>query len=148
MKIKPLEKDLAGRYDLADVPQKINEIINLLNNSFITNDPDTVYGEVGGPISVNLSEVGYLTCDRLTPLTNETTCELTIDHFDNMIEGGGLYAGISCPKCGAKYFEIGSSYCTTVYYPTIIKDGINITTDHNKSVTTYTCCECGHSWEE
>ena len=67
----------------------------------------------------------------------------------NMVEGaGGIYNNIKCPKCGAKYFEVGSSYCTAVYYPTIIKDGVDINPNRNKSVTTYTCCECGHRWEE
>ena len=147
MKIKKLEKH-NGKYELAELPDKINEIIDLLNNSFITQDPDTVYGEVGRPFTVDLSCVDSLTCDRLTPLTNETTCKLTIDHIDNMIEGGGLYDGIKCPKCGAKHFEVGPSVSTCVYYPTIIKDGVNINPDRNKCVTTYTCCECGHKWKE
>lgn len=90
-----------------------------------------------------------ITSDRLTPLTNKTTCEMSVDHLMNMIEGGGsIYDNIKCPKCGAKYFEVGSSYCTAVYYPPIIKDGININPDCNKSVTNYTCCECGHRWKE
>lgn len=141
MKIKKLEKH-NGKYDLADVPEKINEIIELLNNSFITNDPGTIYGEVTESLST-------ISCDILTPLTNETTCELSVDHLMNMVESAGsIYDNIKCPKCGEKYFEVGSSYCTAVYYPIIIKDGVNINPDRNKSVTTYTCCECGHIWEE
>ena len=35
MKIKPLQKDSAGRYDLYDVPEKINEIIELLKENEI-----------------------------------------------------------------------------------------------------------------
>lgn len=90
-----------------------------------------------------------ITSDRLTPLINETTCELDVDHLINMIEGSGsIYDNIKCPKCGAKYFEVGSSYCTAAYYPPIIKDGVNINPDCNKSVTNYTCCECGHKWKE
>ena len=140
MKIKPLEKH-NGRYELAEVPEKINEIIEFLNNSFITNDPDTVYGSVTGSLAT-------ISCDRLTPMTNETTCELTVDHLADMVKGASIYDNVKCPKCGAKYFEVGSSYCTTVYYPAIVKDGVNINPDRNKSVTTYTCCECGHKWEQ
>lgn len=141
MKIEKLEK-YNGRYDLYEVPDKINEIIELLNNSFITQDPDTVYGSVNDSLTT-------ISCDRLTPSSNETTCESTVDHLMNIVESAGsIYDNIKCPKCGAKYFEVGPSVSTCVYYPTIIKDGVNINPDRNKSVTTYTCCECGHSWEQ
>lgn len=140
MKITKLEKH-NGRYELTEVPEKINEIIDLLNNSFLTLEPGTVYGSVTDSLST-------ITCDRLTPMTNETTCELTVDHLADMVKGVGIYDNIRCPKCGAKYFEVGPSVSTCVYYPTIIKDGVNINPDRNKSVTTYTCCECGHRWEE
>ena len=141
MKIKKLEKK-NGKFELSELPEKINEIIDLLNNSFITQDPDTIYGEVTDTLAT-------ISCDRLTPLSNETTCELSVDHLMNMVEGGeGIYDDIKCPKCGAKHFEVGPSYCTAVYYPTIIKDGVNIATDRNKSTTSYTCCECGHRWKE
>lgn len=142
MKIKKLERDENGRYELAELPDKINEIIDLLNNSFLTQEHDEAIVDVTDSLAT-------ISCDRLTPLPNETTCELTVDHLLNMVEGSaGIYDNIKCPKCGAKYFEVGPSYCTTVYYPTIIKDGVNINPDRNKSVTTYTCCECGHTWEE
>ena len=39
-KIKSLEKK-NGKYDLAELPEKINEIIDVLNASFITLDPGT-----------------------------------------------------------------------------------------------------------
>ena len=146
MKIKKLEKHY-GKYELAELPEKINEIIDLLNNSFITHDPGTVYGEITD--SLPTERLTTITCDRLTPSPNETTCELNLDHLMNMVEGSrGIYADIRCPKCGAKYFQVGPSYSTLVYYPTIIKDGVNINPDHNTSVTTYTCCECGHKWKE
>ena len=146
MKIKKIEKDSCGRYDLAELPEKVNEIIELLNNSIITDDPGTIYGWVTD--SLPTERLTSVTCDRVTPSTNETTCEITAEHVLNMIEGDALYAGVKCPKCGAKYFEVGPSYCTLVNYPTIIKDGVNINPDRNKCVTTYTCCECGHRWEQ
>ena len=142
MKIKPLEKHASGKYDLADVPDKINEIIELLNHSFITQDSDTICASVTDSLAT-------ISCDRLTPLPNETTCELTVDHLLNMVEGSkGIYDDIKCPKCGAKYFEVGPSYRTLVNYPTIIKDGVNINPDRNRSITSYLCCECGHIWKE
>lgn len=140
MKIKPLEKH-NGRYELAEVPEKINEIIEFLNNSFLTQEHDEAILNVTDSLT-------DISCDRLTPLSNETTCELTVEHLLNIIEGDSLYAGIECPKCGAKHFEVGSSYCTAVYYPTIVKDGVSINPERNSYTTSYTCCECGHRWEE
>lgn len=138
MKIKKLEPRDNGCYEYFDIVNKLNEIIDFLNNSFITQDPDCI----------QLGSLSNTSCDRLTPLTNETTCELTIDHIDNMIDGGGIYHDIKCPKCGAKYFIVGPSVCTAVYYPPIIKDGVNINPNRNQTTTSYTCCECNHSWEE
>ena len=138
MKIKKLKAPVMD-YMIVD---KINEIIDLLNNSFLTQEHDEA-------ILDTTNSLATISCDRLTPFTNETTCELSVDHLMNMVEGAGsIYDNIKCPECGAKYFEVGPSYCTAVYYPTIIKDGVNINPDLNKSVTTYTCCECGHRWEQ
>lgn len=137
MKIEKLKHPV----DDTNVVNKINEIIDLLNNSFLTLEHDEAIFDVTNSLVT-------ISCDRLTPLPNETTCELTVDHLADMERGVGIYDNITCPKCGAKYFEVGSSYCTAVNYPTIIKDGVNINTGRNKSVTTYICCECGHSWEE
>ena len=138
MKIKKLKAPVMD-YMIVD---KVNEIIDLLNNSFLTQEHDEA-------ILDEADSLTNISCDGLTPLPNETTCELTVDHLLNMVEGArSIYDNIKCPKCGAKYFEVGPSYCTAVYYPTIIKDGVNINPDLNKSVTTYTCCECGHRWEQ
>lgn len=138
MKIKKLEHPV--RDD--QIVDKVNELIDILNNSFITQDPNTIYGSVTDSLTT-------ISCDRLTPSSNETTCELTVDHLLNIVQGAGsIYDNIKCPNCGAKYFEVGPSCCTTVYYTPIIKDGVNINPDRNKSYTTYTCCECGHTWEQ
>ena len=142
MKIKKLIHDFKENGQTTRIIDKINEIIELLNNSFITQEHDEAIVDVTNSLAT-------ISCDRLTPLPNETTCELTVDRLMNMVEGGrGIYDNIKCPKCGARCFEVGPSYCTAVYYPPIIKDGVNINTNHNKSITTYTCCECGHIWEE
>lgn len=140
-KIKPLNKDLQGVSDKVIV-DKINEIIEVLNSSFITLDPDTSVD-----ILDSLTTVSSIQCDRLTPLSNET-----IDiqaHYDNCVfEPKGLYDDIMCPRCHKKHFTVGESTCTMVNYPIIIKDGVNINPNHNTHTTKYTCCECGHTWEE
>lgn len=142
MKIKKLNHEFKETHQTTRVIDKINEIIELLNNSFLTQEHDEAIVDITDSLAT-------ISCDRLTPMQNETTCELTVDRLMNMVEGSrGIYDNIKCPKCGAKYFEVGPSYCTAVYYPPIIKDGVNINTNHNKSITTYLCCECGHSWDE
>lgn len=148
MKIKRLEKDEFGRFEVLDLFDKVNEIINFLNNSFITNDPDTVYGEVGGPIKVDNSVVD-ITCDRLTPLVNEETCTITVDNLSDLTIREQLdIATRKCPRCGASHYRVGPSSMTCVYYAPVYKDGVNINPDRNKSTTQYECCNCGHVWEE
>lgn len=138
MKIKPLIKKADGRYDLADVPEKINEIIDLLNNSFITQDTD-IFEVSNSLVPIN--------CDRLTPFDNEATALQAIQKT-NIFEPKGLYDDIKCPHCGGKYFKIGASMRTCVYYPPIIKDGVNINPDRNTTTTEYHCLECGKDWIE
>lgn len=140
-KIKPLEKK-NGRYDLEEIPEKINEIIEVLNCSFITLDPNTSVDVLD-----SLTTVTSIQCDKLTPLSNET-----IDiqaHYDNCVwEPKGLYDDIVCPKCHKKHFTVGSTYTTLVHCVPIYKDGVNINPNVNESTTQYTCCECGHTWKE
>lgn len=140
-KIKPLEK-VNGRYALEEVPEKINEIISILNASFITLDPDTSVDMLDSLITVS-----SIQCDRLTPLSNET---INIqEHYDDCVwEPKSLYDDIECPKCHKKHFTIGESTCPLVYHQPVYKDGVNINPNHNISTTKYTCCECGHTWEE
>lgn len=142
MKIKKLNHDFKETSQTTRIIDKINEIIELLNNSFLTQEHDEAIVDVTDSLAT-------ISCDRLTPLPNETTCKLTVDHLINMVEvAGSIYDNIKCPKCGAKYFKVSHSVSTCVHYATIIKDGVNINPDRNTDVTTYICCECGHSWEQ
>lgn len=159
MKIEKLQKDLAGRYDLSELPEKINEIIDVLNNSFITDEPDTIYGKTvtvdeilnGGTVLTDI------TCATLVPLDNEHTLnnKIDVEHentsdgfniivsevFDNAlaeIEKNPL-TNKKCPHCGESYYTELYSNSTAVYYPPIYKDGVNINPDRN-TLTTY--CKC------
>lgn len=162
MKIEKLKRDIVGRYDLSELPDKINEIIDVLNNSFITDDPDTIYGK-----TVTVDEVlngsivlTDLTCDNIVPLDNERILnnkvdaahEITSDGFDikvsevfdNMIaeiEPNPL-TNKKCPHCGKSYYTELYSTTTAVYYPPIYKDGVNINPDMNKSTTHCRCLNC------
>lgn len=141
-KIKPLEKK-NGKYDLAELPEKINEIIDVLNASFITLDPGTSVNVLD-----SLATITSIQCDTLTPKSNETTAVID-SYVDNCVwEPKGIYDDIQCPKCHKKHFTVGDSTCTLVYHQPIYKDGVNINPNHNIYTTTYTCCECGHKWEE
>lgn len=49
---------------------------------------------------------------------------------------------IKCPFCKKSFYIPGPSVTTAVYYPPIIKDGVNINPDRNTSTTTCECLEC------
>lgn len=148
MKIKKLEGK-NGVYDLADVPEKINEIIDILNNSSITNDPGTIEC---------LDSIVDISCVSLNPLPNETTVSetrssLTSEHLVNMMDDSfslqpNFLANKKCPHCGASYYTPKGSYTTALYCPPIYKDGVNINKMKNTSTTTYYCLACDRCWEE
>lgn len=52
----------------------------------------------------------------------------------------------TCPKCGKSHYSTGPSFTTSLYYPPIYKDGININPNQNKSTITMHCMECGNNW--
>lgn len=59
----------------------------------------------------------------------------------------GLHDDLKCPHCGAQYFMEGSSFATTMFCPTIIKDGKVISKDSNIYTTTYHCLNCGKDFK-
>ena len=134
MKLQKLTPPVVD-YQIVD---KVNEIIDLLNNSFITQDADT--------ITVNdLKSVVDITCDTLTPRTNEHT--LNNDHIFKDIYSNPV-TNKKCPHCGASHYTPGVSYTTAVYYPPIYKDGVNINAGKNSTTTQYHCLACNTNWEE
>jgi DNA-directed RNA polymerase subunit RPC12/RpoP len=179
MKLTKLTKNIDGQYEPAEVPEKINEIIDFLNGSFITQDHDCVtigelvnltevftdedfkmadsHCKVETPITTGHTSISTdtyiacdnlrLTCDRLQPFDNECVTLQAIQD-NNVYEPQGLYDDISCPHCGEKYFTVGASMITAIYYPPIYKDGININPDKNTTTTTYHCLACNKDWTE
>lgn len=55
--------------------------------------------------------------------------------------------GIRCPQCGESYYTIRYSTRTAMYYPPIIKDGINVNPDGNIETTVCTCLNCHYEFE-
>lgn len=51
--------------------------------------------------------------------------------------------GRKCPHCGESYYTELYSDSTTVYYPPIYKNGVNINPDRNQTTTTCRCLNCG-----
>ena len=146
MKITKLKHPVLD-YQLVD---KVNEIIDFLNKSFITEDADTITVD-------SLQNLVDITCDTLTPRTNEHTLnEIVADKidpkyiFDDMCLKTEVdpWSDKKCPHCGESYYTPGVSCTTAVYYPPIYKDGVNINPDRNKVTTTYNCCACGKDWTE
>lgn len=50
---------------------------------------------------------------------------------------------VRCPHCGESYYNELYSTRTSVYYPPIYKDGVNINPDRNTTTTNCHCLNCG-----
>ena len=102
----------------------------------------------------DLQNVADITCNTLTPRTNEHTLNKIntdkIDIFDDMClkTEPNPWSDKKCPHCGESYYTPVGSYTTAVYYAPIYKDGVNINPNRNTSTTTYHCCACGKDWTE
>lgn len=149
MKIAKLKKDSVGRYDISELPEKINEIIDVLNKSFITDDPDTIYGQT---VSIeDLQNPVDITCDTITHLQNEhalngvTSGEVVSDAF--YVKLSPLIDNVKCPHCGASYYTELYSTSTVVYYPPIYKDGVNINPDMNQTTRHCRCLACNKEFK-
>ena len=108
------------------VIDKINEIIDFLNDTFLMRVKD---GNVLGvcndtPIFVT----GLSMVDDTIRSDLESVTTVTSD--------------IKCPYCGESYYTIKESLSTCVYYPPVIKDGVNINPDRNTSTTRCRCLNC------
>ena len=51
-----------------------------------------------------------------------------------------------CPHCGESYYMENYSDTTTVYYPPIYKDSVNINSDRNTTTVHCTCMNCGKNF--
>jgi DNA-directed RNA polymerase subunit RPC12/RpoP len=108
---------------------KINEIIDFLNDTFLMKVKDNQLGTIS---VVSNDLIGF--DDGETVLNNTTT---TLGNVSS------LTGGIKCPHCGASHYMESGGMSTCVYYPPIWKDGVNINPDRNTTTTYYKCLECG-----
>ena len=111
---------------------KINEIIDFLNDTFLMKVKDEQYGTVtiAGDSIISLDDVK-------TVLDNTTT---TLGHTSFLTDS------IKCPHCGASHYMESGGISTCVYYPPIWKDGVNINPDRNKSTIHCKCLNCGEEF--
>lgn len=122
--IKKLDKYHTS--NIHDVVDKINEIIDFLNDTFLMRVKDGQYGS--------------------TTLATDTVSELN-GTLDCIVNGIVLNDDIKCPHCGASYYMEGSSVTTLAYYPPIWKDGVNINPDCNTITTHCKCLNCGKEFD-
>lgn len=53
-----------------------------------------------------------------------------------------IYETVQCPNCGKSNYREGTTYTTTMHYPPIYENGINVNPDGNISTTTCFCLNC------
>lgn len=50
---------------------------------------------------------------------------------------------IKCPNCWESHYRQWITGSTLMYYPPVIKNGVNINPDKNSQTTSCECIECG-----
>ena len=143
MKFNRIEKRENGSYEVMDVIEKVNEIIDFLNNSYITLEKNEVLECLDNCISSVGSISDSISIEKASVLGPSDALVISSGHIvANDINS------VKCPNCGDSYYKIGESLSTCVYYQPVYKNGVNINPDRNKSTTKYECCSCGHIWSQ
>lgn len=140
MKFNRIEKRENGSYEIMDVIEKVNEIIDFLNNSYITLEKNEALACLDNCIS-SISTISDGISIEKASLSDELV--LSSGHSVTI-----THNSIKCPNCGDSYYKVGESISTCVYYQPVYKNGVNINPDHNRSTTQYECCSCGHIWSQ
>lgn len=120
--INKLDHNNTSCHDMID---KINEIIDFLNGTFLMKEKDTSDLKLINDFSIS---------------TTTTKLNGNIDAFSNNIN-------VKCPHCGKSYYTELHSESTCVYYPPILKDGVNINLGRNKLTTHCKCLNCGEEFD-
>ena len=115
-----------------DVIDKINEITDFLNDTFLMKVKDNQFGTIS-VVDNDLIEV----YNEKIVSDNTTT---TLGNVSSLTDS------IKCPHCGASYYMENGGISTCVYYPPIWKDGVNINPDRNTSTIYYKCLNCGEEF--
>lgn len=129
-----IEKINKSNFTGNDLIDKLNEIIDFLNDTYLMRVKDGQYGTltIAGDNIISLDDVK-------TVLDNTTTTLSTVST--------PIKSNIKCPHCGESYYAERYSESTCVYYPPIWKDGVNINPDRNKITTHCKCLNCGKEFD-
>lgn len=110
-----------------DMINKINEIIDFLNDTYLMDVKDGKICECGPAI------------EPITFLSGLSSGDCCVD---NMVHGEPIKGNAKCPHCGESYYTEMYSTSTAMYYPPIYKDGVNINPDRNMLTTHCECLNC------
>ena len=109
---------------------KINEIIDFLNDTYLMKEKDGQWGTLthttGGVVQGHSIKV-------TSPLGKCGVIHMSSD--------------TKCPHCGESYYTEMSSTTTLAGYPPIWKDGVNINPDQNQSTTRCRCLKCNKEFD-
>lgn len=107
---------------------KINEIIDFLNDTYLMKQKDGKWGSDTYVISGTVE--GH--------------------QIENTLgDCGVIYmnSDTKCPHCGESFYTEEYNISTAVYYPPIYKNGVNINPDQNKSTTHCRCLKCNKEFD-
>lgn len=129
--IEKLDKErTSSTYAIID---KINEIIDFLNDTYLMKEKDGQWVTWGSPTYVTSGVVE----GHQIKLTNA------------LGDCGAIYmsSDTKCPHCGESFYTEMRSWTTLAGYPPIYKDGVNINPDRNKSTTHCKCLKCNKEFD-
>ena len=122
---------------------KINEIIDFLNDTYLMKVKDAEYISITDQDGV--VNVPGVCNDTSIFVTGLSMADDTIQNASESVTT--VTSNIKCPYCGESYYTIEHSESTCVYYPPIIKDGVNINPDRNIHTTHCRCLNCNKKFD-
>ena len=122
-----IEKINKSNFTGNDLIDKLNEIIDFLNDTYLMKVKDGQFGTLNNNCSLATTQLN--------------------DIYDSVRDYVSINRSIKCPHCGESYYTEMNSMSTCVYYPPIWKDGVNINPDQNKTTTHCKCLSCGEEFD-
>ena len=90
-------------------------------------------------MEVNGIKVSGIKTNKKEPVKN-TTCKL--HHCQELDNNSSVVGNNKCPKCGGSYYQELYTTSTSMYCPTVYKDGLYVTTDMNRTNKYCYCLIC------
>lgn len=126
--------------DFIDIINKINEIIDFLNDTYLMKVKDGQYITTNDDCDYTYIVDSCTDSHFVTGLA--LVDDIAHDTIDSIRSVTTVTSDIKCPHCGESYYTIKESLSTCVYYPPVIKDGVNINPDRNTITTRCECLNC------